>query len=159
MSVSNQLALPGKITYTSGDGPDGIITYNLDVDSGTNMPISAEVFQQGIAAFMAAGDLPIANLSFTFDKQMLLILLSFSDCKGLTFYNFVKPDGTQSLAAVAVDNTGTPIGWDRKKGSFGTSGNTFVGADFVHTSSVSGAKPFIEPDGGFDFAGYIKSLQ
>ena len=157
MSIPNQLSMPGKITYTPGDDPDGIITYNLDVAANGNMPISADVFQKGIAAFMAAGDLPIANLSFTFDKQLLLILLSFSDCTGLTFYNFLKPDGTQSLAAVAVDNTGAPIGWNPEKGNFGTDSNTFVGADFVHTSSVSAAKKFIKPDGGFDFAGFINS--
>lgn len=160
MSIPNQLSMPGKINYTAGNEPDGILTYNLDAAPGGNMPISADVFQKGVAAFVAGGNLPIANLSYTFDKQLLLILLSFRDCTNLSFYNFLQPDGTQALAAVAVDNTGTPIGWDREKRMFGGGGNNFVGADFVHTTTLAAAQKFISTDneGGFDFAGFVASL-
>ncbi|UAY51548.1 hypothetical protein [Ferruginibacter albus] len=159
MSVPNQISFAGKTEYTVGDEPTGMITYMLDPDTTGGMPITSDVYQKGVVAYLEqASDTSEDLAAVYFSKQLLLFLLSFDECTGITFSRYLKPDGTQSLAALAVDENKMSLGWNPLTKGF-TDGK-FVAAEWAHTSTQATAKKFLKASlpAGFDFERFFKSL-
>jgi hypothetical protein len=160
MKKVDQISFPGKTEYVAGNEPNGLINYDANPDTSGGMPITADVYEKGVVAYIKADkkELKDEKISYRFSKQLLLFLLSFDECTGLTFSKYLKPDGDESLAIVAVDAKNMPLGWKKDVNGFGE-GSGFTGAEWAHGGVIlMDAKKCLKPgeEGGLDFEKFFK---
>ncbi len=62
---------------------------------------------------------PTDIVAVRFNRHILQMLLAFPDCESLVFVKAKRPEANifiETIAVVAVDKSGNPLGWDPKPG-------------------------------------------
>src|SRR5580698_9621920 len=110
-----QITLPGsrkESTVGSQSSPSDKINIDLDNQSaGGGRAISWALFEKIVSKFHAQVKLrPNEKASYVIDKQLLHILMASTKCTSLLLSKCLRNDGEESIAFVALDKNGKPIG-------------------------------------------------
>lgn len=111
---NRQMSLPGMRKGPDGHIGEGTIKIDLDDQEGASgLPINQKLYEHLVNTFIRQGGAlrPTEKQFYLINNQLLQVLLSSKGCAGLLLSKCCRPDGTESIAFIAVGDDNTPLQW------------------------------------------------